>query len=187
MACLFVEKVKYYGVDAEEGGHKNSDEQRLEGKAEQIEKKDETGNKNRFKRAATMATTTEEQKDDDADPARKLQNRKYSRALKGKGKGTPEKSESDKLLEKYFAGMHYYYNDFLLAHYSMARVSSSYDNRIPVRVPTAVDIGDASQSSLPCSSSSSSSATAGQGRFLLFIYSLFFPLSIIISCLFQGS
>ena len=103
--CLFVEKVKYYGVDAEEGEHNNSDEQRLEGKAEEIEK-DETGSKNRSKRAAT----TEEQKDDSADSTRKVRKVKYS-----KGKGKPEKSESDKLLEKYFAGMHDYYNDFLLA------------------------------------------------------------------------
>ena len=107
---LFVEKVKYYGVDAEEGGHNNSDEQRLEGKAEQIEK-DEKGNKNRSKRAAT--------KDDPADLARKVQKVRHS-----KGKGKPEKSESDKLLEKYFAGMHYSYNDFLLACCSTARVSS---------------------------------------------------------------
>ena len=107
---LFVEKVKYYGVDAEEGGHNNSDEQRLEGKAEQI-KKDETGSKNRSKQAAT--------KDDPADPLRKVQKVKHS-----KGKGKQEKSESDKLLEKYFAGMHYCYYDFLLARYSTARVSS---------------------------------------------------------------
>ena len=120
MTCFFVEKVKYYGVDAEDGGHRNSDKQRLEGKAEQIEK-DEAGNKTRLKRATMMATTTEEQKDDDADPARKLQRQEYSRAVKGKGK--PVKTESDKLLEKYFAGMTYY-NDFLLARYSTARVSS---------------------------------------------------------------
>ena len=101
---------EYYGVDAE-GDLNNSDEQRLEGKAEQIEK-DETGSKNRSKQAAT--------KDDPADPARKVQKVKHS-----KGKGKPVKSESDKLLQKYFAaGMHYCYYDFLLARYSMARVSS---------------------------------------------------------------
>ena len=118
--CLFVEKVKYYGVDAKKGGHNNSDEQRLEGKAEQIEK-DETGNKN-------TSRATEEQKDDPVAPARKTQKREDSRALKGKGKGKrkgkPERSESDKLLEKYFAGMHYYYYNDFLARYLMARVSS---------------------------------------------------------------
>ena len=95
-------------MDAEEGGHNNSDEQRLEGKAEEIEK-DETGSKNRSKRAAT----TEEQKNDSADSTRKVQKREFSKAFEGMGE--PEKSESDKLLEKYFAGMHDYYNDFLLA------------------------------------------------------------------------
>ena len=166
--CLFVEKIKYYGVDAEEGGHEDGDEQRLEGKAEQVEnvdssytkiskltteeQKDDAAPMQKRKRHARADTKTEAQKKNVEVLARKPQKQKQSGAMKGK----PKKSESDKLLEKYFAGMHYY-NDFLARRY---HITTSFLS-VFLLCCTVVDTRDASPSSLPCSSSSSSSATAG--------------------------